>query len=75
MKTNPNDPAHPTPEMFDEVQVGVIYGLTKLEEFSARAMQGILANDRSANSMTFADIAGASVKQAKELIYQLNKED
>ena len=48
-------------------------GLTKREYFSAKAMQGILSNRESHKYCSFIDIAHMSVKQADELIKELNK--
>lgn len=84
MKTNPNDPAQPlNNQMSLRIEGGYgigdqhfsPMGLTKLEEFSARAMQGISANPELASSYTYSELAEASVKQAKALIAALNLEE
>lgn len=74
MKTNPNDPAHPTPYTNQDgtIQYDVYLGLTKREYFTALAIQGLCANVESAS---IADIALSAVKIADALIEALNKED
>lgn len=70
MTTKGNDPAHPTPEFYNDRQLGVTPGLTIREYFAAIALQGLLA----ARYIDLADLPRRAVKMADELITELNKE-
>ncbi len=70
MTTRPNGQAFPTEHYI---------GLTKLEYFSAMAMQGFCANEEvfkaiCQESLDRKKVAIAAVKQAEVLIEELNKE-
>jgi hypothetical protein len=75
MKTNPNAPARPGAEFYDEKQIGSYEGLTIRQHFASMAMQGLLANDEIVpNVEGYEYCALISVKVADALIDALNKE-
>jgi hypothetical protein len=69
MQTKKDDNAFPQTK-FNEL------GLTKLEYFAGKALQGILANNELTNNENYSpsDNAVLAIEAAKLLIYQLNKE-
>lgn len=73
--TEPCDSINSTPIMFDEHIVDYRDGLTKLEYFSAIALQGLLSNPNyagSAECLAEGIIADQAVMQAEALIEKLN---
>ncbi len=95
MKTNANDPIKPVilrqigegelklaseKDLKEGIYLSSKMGLTKLEHFSAMAMQGILANPFYAERFAanngapcVPDLAKMAIEQAKALINELNK--
>lgn len=72
--TNPNDLIH----SYEGSTTGNFRGLTKLEIFSAMALQGLLSRGGSyfPDTQNTGELAAiASVKYAKALIEALNKEE
>jgi len=73
MKTEQDQPAHPTMEQgSDSVGLPCVYttpGLTKREYFAGLAMQGFISAVTD-----FGNLAGFSVMAADALIAELNKE-
>jgi len=82
MKTEQDQPAHPTMEQgSDSVGLPCIYttpGLTKREYFAGLAMQGLLHNFRDngmyEHSKSHPMVSKESVRCADSLIAELNKE-
>lgn len=68
MTTSPNDPAFPIESTSDAEDV--YFGLTKREEFAARAMQVVVTWDPELEPQQVARVA---VKMADALIAELNK--
>lgn len=80
--TNGNDKINPgiTTDLGKDRFTGICYsdtrssgGLTKREYFAAMALQGILANSRFLRNHSDVDIHILSVKNADDLIEELNK--
>lgn len=73
MPTKPNDPAFTGP-----TDKGFTPGLTKLEFFAAMAMEGLLSGRQDRlydfNEVTIQTYKKTSVRLAKGLINELNKE-
>lgn len=73
MKTNANDPINPIIDSYEDGNVFTAKdGISKLEYFSAIAMQGILSSQ--SRTITPETAAKWSVKCAKELIIELNNQ-
>ena len=73
MKTEQDQPAHPTMEQgSDSVGLPCVYttpGLTKREYFAGLAMQGLISV-----ATNYGNLAAFSVRAADTLITELNKE-
>ena len=70
MKTNPNDPIMPSPELTNDGRIiGGTTGLTMRQYFAAMAIQGLADK----NGLTYSDKAGQAVILADELIWALNR--
>lgn len=77
MQTRKDDLAFPIFDADGQTVSRATAGLTKLEYFAAKALQGILSNSELVNSDNYRpkDIAALSIEAAKLLIYELNQED
>jgi len=72
-----NEPAYPVTPLFENGTNMTHSGLTKLEYFAAKAMQGFCclpADDWERYNLTPANTASMSVDNAKALIAELEKE-
>jgi hypothetical protein len=72
--SNANEPAFPVVESHETMGTRVSCGLSTRELFAAMAMQGLMANPNPPEGISYEMCAVMSIRQADELLKQLEGE-